>query len=200
MASLSDVSVKVKFLVNNILFGWAWCLVMAQFQFSFMKKIRIGRPEHSLTPQFHTSDNISFLSTHPFKVDVICVSNSKYQAADSQSAFSTPEKMRSPNMVSLFKHCPFKINLLLWGNGMDLKPKANIKYSLPITVLCVLLLSPFRVHLHVTEMESHPGMKKFLFTCEFHSGMKRVEFHPGMKFNLKKTSHWVWKHVKKFSF
>ena len=67
---------------------------------------------------------------------------------------------------------------------MDLKPKANIKYSLPITVLCVLLLSPFRVHLHVTEMESHPGMKKFLFTCEFHSGMKRVEFHPGMKFNL----------------
>ena len=41
--------------------------------------------------------------------------------------------------------------------------------------------------LHVTEMKSHPGMKKFLFTCEFHPGMKRVEFHPGMKFKLKKN-------------
>ena len=35
--------------------------------------------------------------------------------------------------------------------------------------------------------ETCPGMKKFLFTCEFHPGMKRVEFHPGMKFNLKKN-------------
>ena len=46
---------------------------------------------------------------------------------------------------------------------------------------------PFRVRLHVTETKSHPGMKKFLFTREFHSGMKRVEFHPGMKFNLKEN-------------
>ena len=44
-----------------------------------------------------------------------------------------------------------------------------------------------RVRLHVTEMKSHPGMKKFLFTREFHPGMKRVEFHPGMKFNLKEN-------------
>ena len=28
-------------------------------------------------------------------------------------------------------------------------------------------------------------MKKILFTREFHPGMKRVEFHRGMKFNLK---------------
>ena len=35
--------------------------------------------------------------------------------------------------------------------------------------------------------ETRPGMKKFLFTCEFHPGMKRVEFHPGMKFNLKEN-------------
>ena len=41
--------------------------------------------------------------------------------------------------------------------------------------------------LHVTEMKSRPGMKKFLFTREFRPGMKRVEFHPGMKFNLKEN-------------
>ena len=35
-----------------------------------------------------------------------------------------------------------------------------------------------RVRLHVTEMKSHPGMKKILFTREF---------HPGMKFNLKEN-------------
>ena len=44
-----------------------------------------------------------------------------------------------------------------------------------------------RVRLHVTEMKSHPRMKKFLFTREFHRGMKRVEFHPGMNFNLKEN-------------
>ena len=49
---------------------------------------------------------------------------------------------------------------------------------------CFLKLS---VRLHVTEMKSYPGMKKFLFTREFHPGMKRVEFHPGMKFNLKEN-------------
>ena len=37
------------------------------------------------------------------------------------------------------------------------------------------------------EMKSHPGMKKFLFTREFHPRMKRVEFHPRMKFNLKQN-------------
>ena len=41
---------KGRFLVNNILFGSAWCLVMAQIQFSLIKKIKIGHPEHSLTP------------------------------------------------------------------------------------------------------------------------------------------------------
>ena len=35
--------------------------------------------------------------------------------------------------------------------------------------------------------ETRPGMKKFLFTREFHPGMKRVEFYPGMKFNLKEN-------------
>ena len=35
--------------------------------------------------------------------------------------------------------------------------------------------------------ETCPGMKKFLFTREFYPGMKRVEFHPGMKFNLKEN-------------
>ena len=46
-----------------------------------------------------------------------------------------------------------------------------------------------RVLLHVTETKSHPRMKKFLFAREFHPGMKRVEFHPAMKFNLKETLH-----------
>ena len=35
--------------------------------------------------------------------------------------------------------------------------------------------------------ETRPGVKKILFTREFHPGMKRVEFHPGMKFNLKEN-------------
>ena len=34
---------------------------------------------------------------------------------------------------------------------------------------------------------SRPGMKKFLLTREFHHRMKRVEFHPRMKFNLKEN-------------
>ena len=44
-----------------------------------------------------------------------------------------------------------------------------------------------RVCLHVNEMKSHPGMKKILFTREFDPGMKRVEFHSGMEFNLKEN-------------
>ena len=47
---LTSVS-KRRFLVNNILmFGSAWCLVMVQIQFSLIKKLKIGRPEHSVTP------------------------------------------------------------------------------------------------------------------------------------------------------
>ena len=38
---------------------------MAQIQFSLIKKIKIGRPEHSLTPHPPTSDNISFLPSPP---------------------------------------------------------------------------------------------------------------------------------------
>ena len=44
----------------------------------FNKKIKIGRPENSLTPHPPTSNNISFLPypppPYPVKVDVICVS------------------------------------------------------------------------------------------------------------------------------
>ena len=35
--------------------------------------------------------------------------------------------------------------------------------------------------------EPRPRMKKVLFTREFHPGMKRVEFHPWMKFYLKEN-------------
>ena len=73
----------------------------------------------------------------------------------------------------------------------------GIKSSLSM-VKCLLLFTRFcrdeissrdelvlvRVRLHVTETKFYPGIKKFLFTTEFHPGMKRVESHPGMKFNL----------------
>ena len=45
----------------------------------------------------------------------------------------------------------------------------------------------FIVHLHLTETKSHPRMKKSLFTREFHPRMKQVEFHAGMKLNLKEN-------------
>ena len=35
--------------------------------------------------------------------------------------------------------------------------------------------------------ETCPGMKKFLCTHEFYPGMKQLEFHPRMKFNLKEN-------------
>ena len=60
--------------------------------------------------------------------------------------------------------------------------KLNFIY---LILICRKLI--IRVRLHVTKRKSHPGMKKFLFTREFHSGMKRVEFHPGMKFHLKEN-------------
>ena len=51
-------------------------LVMAKIQFSLIKKIKIGRPEHSLTSPPVTSYNISFLPypTHTtLKVYVMCI-------------------------------------------------------------------------------------------------------------------------------
>ena len=61
---------------------------MAEIQFSLIKKIKIGRPKHSLTPHPPTSDNISFLPYHPppaspppthtrLKVDVMCITPKK---------------------------------------------------------------------------------------------------------------------------
>ena len=38
---------------------------MAEIQFSLRKKIKVGRPEHSLTPPLPMSDNISFWPYHP---------------------------------------------------------------------------------------------------------------------------------------
>ena len=63
-----------------------------------------------------------------------------------------------------------------------------------------LIFLRLRVRLHVTETNFHPGMKKFLFTSEFHLGMKRVECHPGMKFNLKGNLPLSMKTYKNFSF
>ena len=35
---------------NIFMFGSAWCQVIVQIQFSLIKKIKTGRPKHSLTP------------------------------------------------------------------------------------------------------------------------------------------------------
>ena len=67
---------KGRFLVNAI-YLVQHCVVMAEIQFSLIKKkIKIGRPEHSLTSQPPKFDNISFLPypPPPVKVDVRCVS------------------------------------------------------------------------------------------------------------------------------
>ena len=69
---------KRRFLVSNILFGSAWCLVIAQIQFSLINKI--GRSEHLLHPSTPLSlTRIHFYLTpalappSPIKLDVICV-------------------------------------------------------------------------------------------------------------------------------
>ena len=56
---------KGRFLVNNILFGSAWSLVMMQIQFSLIKKSKDWTSRHSLNSQPPTSDNISFLPYPP---------------------------------------------------------------------------------------------------------------------------------------
>ena len=67
-----------RILVNHILmFGLAWCLITAQIQFSLIKKIKIGRTEHLLTPHPLCPTTSYFcLTTLPtsLKVEVICVS------------------------------------------------------------------------------------------------------------------------------
>ena len=50
-----------RFFVNNILmFDSAWCLVMAQTQFSVIKKIKIGSPEDLLPPTLLRSTTSNF--------------------------------------------------------------------------------------------------------------------------------------------
>ena len=71
---------KGRFLVNNtLMFGPVFCLVMAQIQLSLIKKIEIGRPEHSLppTPLHPFLSHFCFMPPPPFKVDVISVSPPK---------------------------------------------------------------------------------------------------------------------------
>ena len=68
---------KGTFLVNNILmFGSAWCLVLAQIQFSLIKEIKIWRPEYSLThpPSYVQQHLIFVLSPTSLNMDVIYVS------------------------------------------------------------------------------------------------------------------------------
>ena len=103
------------------------------------KKKRIGRPEHSLTPHPDTSDNISFLSTptlppSPQSGPHMCITPYVYHTISvRQQRFnqsSRPlKKMRSPNMVSLFKHNPFKICCYFF-HILDLKKKNDLTSNL----------------------------------------------------------------------
>ena len=62
--------------------GWLHCLtseLMMQISFSLIKKLKIGRPDHSLTPHRLRPITSYFCLTpphfpSPLKVDVICVS------------------------------------------------------------------------------------------------------------------------------
>ena len=51
------------------------------------------------------------------------------------------------------------------------------------------LVTQSKLSLISSRDETRSRMKKFLFTREFHPRMKRVEFHPGIKFNLKKKEN-----------
>ena len=63
---------KGRFLVNNTLvFGSAWCLVTAQIQFSLIKKIKIGRLEHSITQWGVRALHGLFIETKSFSTDVL---------------------------------------------------------------------------------------------------------------------------------
>ena len=46
------------------MFGSAWCLVMAKIQFSLIKKIKIGHPEHLLTPQLLITSHFCLTPPH----------------------------------------------------------------------------------------------------------------------------------------
>ena len=67
---------KRRFLVNNILmFGSAWCLVMAQIQFSLTKKIKDWTSRTLTIPHSLLQITSRFYLTPLFpKVDTICVS------------------------------------------------------------------------------------------------------------------------------
>ena len=61
---------------------------------------------------------------------------------------------------------------------MSLDKQSRVLYSLFLLYAKLRLNSAFTCN----QDEIYTGMKKFLFTREFHPWMKRVEFHPGMKF------------------
>ena len=140
---------KGRFLVNNILFGSACCAVMVEIQFSLIKEIKIGRPEHLLTPHPSTSDNISFLSYSPhppillptLKEDVICVSPLTVDIAEFRKA------IKDDNCVSKFK---IFCRLFVWASvstSLDVPSKCEhnlwrkFKYFLKGIRNCIFLRS-----------------------------------------------------------
>ena len=111
----------------------------------FDKKIKIGRPEHSLTPYPPTSDNISFLSYPPLtptlKEDVICVSPLTVDIAEFRKA------IKDDNCVSKFKMFCW---LFVWAGvstSLDVPSKCEhnlwrkLKYFLKGIRNCIFLRS-----------------------------------------------------------
>ena len=121
--------------------GWAWCLVMAQIQFSLIKnKDWMSRTLSNPTTSTPTCPITSYFclllpppTSSKWRSYVYHLRSVKQQRVNQPSR---PLKKWGPPIWSVFA---------IGVSGMDLEPKANIKYSLPITVLCALSLSPFRI-------------------------------------------------------
>ena len=89
---------------------WSWL----KSNFSFKKKIKIGRPEHTLTLHSPTSDNISFLTypPPPRKAGVICVSPLKPVTLITEA---TEPKLQTPFIAALL---PFFLEMF-WVNVLS---------------------------------------------------------------------------------
>ena len=99
---------KGRFLVNNMLFGSAWCVAMAKIQFSLIKKIKIGLKPHPL------SRITTYFCLNPLKVDVICVS---------------PLLLHLPQLLLFASVCLFNHHWYLFGKHYQLWRNGNFSVA-----------------------------------------------------------------------
>ena len=107
---------KCRFLVNHILL--AWCLVMTKIQFSLIKKTKIGRPEHSLTPH----------PTHPRKFNNISFS---FRHCWIKSCSSDNHYTVAPQAII----CSYFVKLLHFYTNVD-----HLTYFIPLFLLIYTIL------------------------------------------------------------